>query len=57
MFQRRTHIVLALVVALFVPTAASAEETFTFTGHGYEIEATFANAVNVVLRDLIARIS
>ncbi len=26
---------LALVVALFVPTAASADTTFTFTGHGY----------------------
>ena len=35
MFQRRTHFVLALVVALFVPTAASADTTFTFTGHGY----------------------
>jgi stage II sporulation protein D len=35
MFQRRTHIVLAFVVALFVPAAASAEQTFTFTGHGY----------------------
>src|SRR4051812_8661207 len=35
MFQRRTHFVLALVVALFLPTAASAEATFTFTGHGY----------------------
>ena len=35
MFQRRTHFVLALVVALFVPTAASANTTFTFTGHGY----------------------
>ena len=35
MFQRRTHFVLALVVALFAPTAASADTTFTFTGHGY----------------------